>query len=58
MVAKGHSARGRIQRRLTEEIVREIRVAKGAYSTLASRYSISIGTVNAIKNRHTWKHVA
>lgn len=61
-VAKGRNARGEVNGKLTEEIVREIRRNPPKYwspesKALAEKYGVGLGTIYSIVNGHTWKHV-
>lgn len=42
---------------LTEAQVREIRTARGTQQKLADKYGVSAGTVQAVLDRKSWKHL-
>lgn len=59
--AEEAKARGRyfLQKRgrLTRELVIEIRESDESHSAVANRLSVSYGTIAAIRQRRTWKHI-
>lgn len=57
-VAKGVRVHGA---KMTEDLVRQLRADREAgatHSALALKYGLSLGTINHIIHRKTWKHVA
>ena len=58
--AKGRCAKGERQHlaKFTAELVREIRSATENGEELAKRFDVSRSTINRIRSRRTWKHIA
>lgn len=56
---RAHRARGESSAisKLTDDIVREIRVMGGTNKDIAAKFSVDPSTVSVIRSRKTWKHV-
>jgi len=48
---------GLVRRKLTEKDVREIRKSKMPSYRICFKYDVSIGTINSVRKRLTWKHI-
>ena len=57
--ARGRNARGESHglARLTEEQVRQIRIAEGSYVDIARQFGVSRPAVSMIRLRRRWAHV-
>lgn len=51
------AAKGRRARKLTSEVVREIRSSLESSSILAERFGVTRATIGDVRKRASWKHV-